>query len=60
MIAVPTDVTEVQKKAFFDLVIHSNAKAREVNIVERSIADAVGLGIDVQNTTGVMIINFGG
>jgi len=41
-------------------VIHSNAKAREVNIVERSIADAVGLGIDVQNTTGVMIINFGG
>ena len=45
---------------FFDLVIHSNAKAREVNIVERSIADAVGLGIDVQNTTGVMIINFGG
>lgn len=60
VIAVPTDVTEVQKKAFFDLVIHSNAKAREVNIVERSIADAVGLGIDVQNTTGVMIINFGG
>ena len=57
---IPTDVTEVQKKAFFDLVIHSNAKAREVNIVERSIADAVGLGIDVQNTTGVMIINFGG
>ena len=41
-------------------MIHSNAKAREVNIVERSIADAVGLGIDVQNTTGVMIINFGG
>lgn len=59
VIAVPTDVTEVQKKAFFDLVIHSNAKAKEVNIVERSIADAVGLGIDVQNTKGVLIINFG-
>ena len=43
-----------------EYVIDSNAKAREVNIVERSIADAVGLGIDVQNTTGVMIINFGG
>lgn len=60
VIAVPTDVTEVQKKAFFDLVIHSSAKAKEVNIVERSIADAVGLNIDVKETKGVMIINFGG
>lgn len=60
MIAVPTDVTEVEKKAFFDLVIHSTAKAKEVNIVERSIADAVGLNLDIQNTKGIMIANFGG
>ena len=60
MIAVPTDVTEVEKKAFFDLVIHSTAKAKEVNIVERSIADAVGLNLDIQNTKGIMIVNFGG
>ena len=60
VIAVPTDVTEVEKKAFFDLVIHSTAKAREVNIVERSIADAVGLNLDVKNTKGIFIANFGG
>ncbi|QDW74029.1 rod shape-determining protein [Lachnospiraceae bacterium KGMB03038] len=60
VIAVPTDVTEVEKKAFFDLVIHSTAKAREVNIVERSIADAVGLDLDVENTKGIFIANFGG
>ncbi|HIW84221.1 MAG TPA: rod shape-determining protein [Candidatus Dorea gallistercoris] len=60
VIAVPTDVTEVEKKAFFDLVIHSTAKAREVNIVERSIADAVGLDLDVKNTKGIFIANFGG
>lgn len=60
VIAVPTDVTEVEKKAFFDLVIHSTAKAREVNIVERGIADAVGLNLDVQNSRGVFIANFGG
>lgn len=60
VVAVPTDVTEVEKKAFFDLVIHSTAKAREVNIVERSIADAVGLNLDVKNTKGVFIVNFGG
>ena len=60
VIAVPTDVTEVEKKAFFDLVIHSTAKAKEVNIVERAIADAIGLNLDVQNTKGLMIANFGG
>lgn len=60
VIAVPTDVTEVEKKAFFDLVIHSTAKAREVNIVERSIADAVGLNLDIRNTNGIFIMNFGG
>ena len=41
VIAVPTDVTEVEKKAFFDLVIHSTARAKEVNIVERAVADAI-------------------
>lgn len=60
VIAVPTDVTEVQKRAFFDLVIHSTAKAREVNIVERGIADAVGIGLDVQNEKGIFIANLGG
>lgn len=60
VIAVPTDVTEVEKKAFFDLVIHSTARAKEVNIVERGLADAIGLNLDVQNTGGLFIANFGG
>ena len=60
VVAVPTDVTKVQKKAFFDLVIHSTAKAKEVNIVERSIADAIGMNIDARNTRGTFIANFGG
>lgn len=41
-------------------MIHSTARAREVNIVERSIADAVGLNLDVKNTGGLFIANFGG
>ena len=32
VIAVPTDVTEVEKKAFYDLVMHSEAKAKSVRI----------------------------
>lgn len=60
VIAVPTDVTEVEKKAFFDLVIHSTARAKEVNIVERAIADAIGMNLDVENTNGFFVANFGG
>lgn len=60
VIAVPTDVTEVEKKAFYDLVIHSTARAKEVTIVERGIADAIGLGLNVQKSPGIFIANFGG
>ena len=60
VIAVPTDVTEVEKRAFYDLVMHSTAKAKEVTIVERGIADAIGLGLDVDKEKGIFIANFGG
>ncbi|MEG2483173.1 MAG: rod shape-determining protein, partial [Lachnospiraceae bacterium] len=60
LIAVPTDVTEVEKRAFYDLVEHSTAKAKSVTIVERGIADALGLGLDVENEKGIFIANFGG
>ena len=60
VIAVPTDVTEVEKKAFYDLVFHSEAKAKSVRIVERGLADAVGFGLHIMDEKGVFIANFGG
>ena len=60
VIAVPTDVTEVEKKAFYDLVFHSEAKAKSVRIVERGLADAVGFGLSIMDEKGVSIANFGG
>ena len=60
VIAVPTDVTEVEKKAFFDLVFHSEARAKSVRIVERGLADALGCGIDILSEKGIFIANFGG
>ena len=60
LVAVPTDVTEVEKRAFYDLVFHSAAKAKSVKIVERGIADAIGYGEDIWNEKGMMIANFGG
>lgn len=59
IIAVPNDITEVEKKAFFDLVANSNAKAKTIRVVEKPIADAVGVGLDVTTARGVMTIDIG-
>ncbi len=58
-IAVPADITEVEKRAFYDVVAKSDIKAREIKIVEKPIADAVGLGIDMESSKGNMIVNIG-
>ena len=58
-IAVPADITEVEKRAFYDVVAKSDIKAREIKIVEKPIADAVGLGIDMTSNRGNMIVNIG-
>lgn len=58
-ISVPTDVTEVEKRAFFDLVSNSNVKARNIYIVEKAIADGIGLDADITNFPGVLIVNIG-
>ena len=59
IVAVPTDITEVEKKAFFDLFYKSKAKPRNVLLCEKPIADAVGLGLDVNEPTGIMIVDIG-
>ena len=51
--------TEVEKRAFFDLVASSNAKAKKVRIVEKPIADALGAELDVMTAHGVMIVDIG-
>ncbi len=59
VIAVPTDVTEVEKKAFYDLLIHSTARARSVKVIDRGVADAIGLGLDVENEKAIFVANLG-
>lgn len=59
IVAVPTDITEVEKKAFFDLFYKSRFKPKSVLLCEKPIADAVGLELDVSSPTGFMIVNIG-
>lgn len=59
IMAVPTDITEVEKRAFYDLVHMSNVREKKIMYVEKPIADAVGLGLDVNSARGIMIVDIG-
>lgn len=60
IVAVPTSITDVEKKAFFDMFYRSKAlKPKSVLLCEKPIADAVGLGLDVNEPTGIMIVDIG-
>lgn len=58
-IAVPFDITEVEKRAFYDLVKESGVKAKKILVVEKAVADGLGMDIDVKNSQGVMTVNIG-
>lgn len=58
-LSVPTDITQVEKRAFFDLVKESNVKARNIFIVEKAIADGIGLNVDVKHSQGILVVNIG-
>lgn len=58
-IAVPTDITEVEKRAFYDLIKDAGVKAKKIMVVEKAIADGLGLDIDVKNSQGVLLVNVG-
>ena len=60
IVAVPTSITDVEKKAFFDMFYKSKSlKPKSVLLCEKPIADAVGLDLDVNEPTGIMIVDIG-
>ena len=58
VIAVPSGITEVEKRAVRDSALH--AGAREVYLVEEPIAAAIGVGLPIQEPVGNMVIDIGG
>lgn len=57
-ITVPANVTDMEKRAVEDAAIQ--AGARDVLILENTIASATGLGIDINQPVGTMIVDIGG
>ena len=58
VICIPSGITEVEKRAVVDSAEH--AKAKEVYLIHEPMAAAIGIGIDVEEPVGNMIIDIGG
>ncbi|MBN4073132.1 rod shape-determining protein [Crocinitomix catalasitica] len=58
VICIPSGITEVEKRAVRDSAEHAGAK--EVYLIHEPMAAAIGIGIDVEEPMGNMVIDVGG
>jgi rod shape-determining protein MreB len=58
VICIPSGITEVEKRAVKDSAENSGGK--EVKMIYEPMAAAIGIGIDVEEPSGNMIIDIGG
>jgi rod shape-determining protein MreB len=58
VICIPSGITEVEKRAVKDSA--EQAGAKEVYLIQEPMAAALGIGLDVQEPIGHMIIDIGG
>lgn len=58
VICIPSGITEVEKRAVFDSADHVDSK--ETYLIHEPMAAALGIGLDVEEPIGNMVIDIGG
>ena len=58
VICIPSGITQVEMRAVKDSAEHAGAK--EVRMIQEPMAAAIGIGIDVEEPQGNMVIDIGG
>ena len=58
IVSVPSGITEVEKRAVFDSADHVDSK--ETYLIHEPMAAALGIGLDVEEPVGNMVIDIGG
>ncbi|MBQ8799272.1 MAG: rod shape-determining protein [Lachnospiraceae bacterium] len=61
VVAVPSDISEVECRAFYDLLWSSSAKPKKdkVRAVHKPVANAIGAGLEVMTANGIMVVDIG-
>ncbi|MDD6034996.1 MAG: rod shape-determining protein [Lachnospiraceae bacterium] len=61
IVAVPSDISEVECRAFYDLLWSSSAKPKKdkVRAVHKPVANAIGAGLEVMTANGIMVVDIG-
>lgn len=58
IVCVPSQATEVEKRAVIDAAMNSGAKT--VRLIEEPLAAAIGSGLDITKPNGCMVVDIGG
>jgi rod shape-determining protein MreB len=58
VVCVPSGITEVEKRAVRDSAEHAGAK--KVHLVAEPMAAAIGIGLDISEAVGNMVVDIGG
>lgn len=58
MICVPSQITEVEKRAVIDVAMQNGAK--KAYLIEEPVAAAIGAGIDIAKPCGNLVVDVGG
>ena len=58
-IAISADITDIEKKAFYDIIDGSFIRPKSIIMIDKPVADAIGCGVDFYDTRGTMIVNIG-
>lgn len=58
MVCIPSQATEVEKRAVIDAARNSGAK--KVHLIEEPLAAAIGSGLDITKPNGIMVVDIGG
>lgn len=58
MVCIPSQATEIEKRAVIDAAKNSGAK--NVYLIEEPLAAAIGAGLDISKASGHMVVDIGG
>lgn len=58
-VSVSADLTDIEKKAFYDIVDRCFIHPKKVILVDKPLADSLGAHLSYDDTTGMLLVNIG-